>query len=312
MRTRFSVLPLAALIAAIGLAGVSPALAQSSAIDGRVGKLEKEMQAVQRKVFPAGADRFFEPEITAPTAKPSSPGTPSNAPVTDLIARVDALESQLASLTSQTEQNGYKLRQLEEAFDTYKADMQARQAALAAPSVDDMAAPADGTTGSAADAPGPAPIARTGATSAPDTAAATGAIEKPDSGDAAEDTYIYGYRLWDAKRYAEAVEQLKIVPTKYPQHRRASFAQNLLGRAYLDDGKPNLAAFAFRDSYEKFPSGERAPDSLTYLGEALIQLKKPADACKVYQVLDDAYGATLAGNLRGMMEKGRVRAKCAA
>src|SRR3546814_15128458 len=65
--------------------------------------------------------------------------------------------------------------------------------------------------------------------------AAVAAVERPDTGDAAEDAYIYGYRLWEAKFYPEAEAQLKSVVEKYSSHRRASFAQNLLGRAYLDE-----------------------------------------------------------------------------
>src|SRR3546814_4773570 len=82
--------------------------------------------------------------------------------------------------------------------------------------------------------------------------------------------------------------------------------------AYLDDGKPALASVAFYENYQKRPKGDRAADSLAYLGEALIQLKKPADACKVYAELEQVYGASLSNGLRGMMDKGRTRAKCTA
>src|SRR3546814_10854581 len=83
--------------------------------------------------------------------------------------------------------------------------------------------------------------------------AAVAAVERPDTGDAAEDAYIYGYRLWEAKFYPEAEAQLKSVVEKYSSHRRASFAQNLLGRAYLDEGKPALASVAFYENYQKRP-----------------------------------------------------------
>src|SRR3546814_5892874 len=76
------------------------------------------------------------------------------------------------------------------------------------------------------------------------------------------DAYIYGYRLWEAKFYPEAEAQLKSVVEKYSSHRRASFAQNLLGRAYLDEGKPALASVAFYENYQKRPKGERAPDKI--------------------------------------------------
>ena len=43
-----------------------PAVAQDAAVESRVGKLEKEMRAVQRQVFPNGAGKFLEPEIQSP------------------------------------------------------------------------------------------------------------------------------------------------------------------------------------------------------------------------------------------------------
>ena len=116
--------------------------------------------------------------------------------------------------------------------------------------------------------------------------------------------------MWDAKFYPEAQAQLKATVDKYGDNSVASRAQNLLGRAYLDDGKPALASVAFYENYQKRPRGDRAADSLAYLGEALIQLKKPADACKVYQELDQVYGTSLSSGLRTMMDKGRAQAKC--
>jgi len=139
---------------------------------------------------------------------------------------------------------------------------------------------------------------------------AVAAIERPSTKDAAMDSYSYGFRLWEAKFYPEAQTQLKATVDKYGDNTVASRAANLLGRAYLDDGKPALASVAFYENYQKRPRGDRAADSLTYLGEALIQLKKPADACKVYQELEQVYGSTLSASLRGMMDKGRTRAKC--
>lgn len=284
---------------AIAAVPAAPLLAQTSNVEQRVGKLEKEMKAVQRKVFPGAGGQYFEPEIAPPTAAPApAPGTPASSPIVDLTSRVDALESQLASLTGQTEQNAFKLRQLEEAFNKYKADTDARVSAGTAPAM--VAAPAAASP--------PAKPAANPTTEARKMAVA--AVERPNSGDAAEDAYLYGYRLWAAKFYPEAQVQLKSFIEKYPNHRRASYAQNLLGRAYLDEGKPALASVAFYENYQKRPKGERAPDSLAYLGQALIQLKKPADACKVYDEFNDVYGATASSNLRDVVTKGRTSAKC--
>lgn len=297
---------------AVLLAIATPAAAQNAPVEVRVDRLEKEMRAVQRKVFPAGTP--IEAEIVRPTTPTVAPGSPASTPIADLTARVGALESQLASITGQGEETSYKLRQLEEAFNKYKAETDAR---LAEPAAAPVAVPATRPTASAAiespttAAPKPvaakpaaAPVASEGRKTA------VAAVERPDTGDAAEDAYNYGFRLWDAKFYPEAQGQLKATVEKYGTSPIASKAQNLLGRAYLDDGKPALASVAFYENYQKRPRGDRAADSLTYLGEALIQLKKPADACKVYQELEQVYGDSLSNGLRGMMTAGRAKAKC--
>ncbi|CAD7336826.1 Cell division coordinator CpoB [Sphingobium sp. S6] len=281
---------------------VPAAAAQNVAIDVRIDRLEKEMRAVQRKVFPAGTP--LEAEITRPSTPAVPPGTPSSSPVADLTARVAALESQLASMTGQVEENSFKIRQLEEAFNKYKAEAQSRAEVVTPPPV----RPAVPSTDAAPAEAKPQPGTNGGATEARKLAVA--AIERPSTGDAAADAYSYGFRLWDAKFYPEAQAQLKATVEKYGASPVASRSANLLGRAYLDDGKPALASVTFYDNYQKRPKGDRAADSLAYLGEALIQLKKPADACKVYAELEQVYGSSMSASLRGMMEKGRTRAKC--
>lgn len=276
--------------------------ADSVPVDMRVDRLEKEMRAVQRKVFPAGVP--VEPEITA--APPVAAPVPTSTPVTDLMARVTALETQMASLTGQIEQNSFKLKQVEDRLKKLEVE----------PAV---ASAAGGEGGSASVSPphvAPAPTPKP-ATPAPRPASearklAVAAVERPSTGNAAEDAYTYGYRLWAAKFYPEAQTQLKSTMEKYGKTSVASRTQNLLGRAYLDDGKPALASVAFYDNYQKYPDGDRAAQSLAYLGEALIQLKKPADACKVYKELESSYDSGLTASLKAMVEKGRTRAKCGA
>ncbi len=130
------------------------------------------------------------------------------------------------------------------------------------------------------------------------------------TGDPAEDGYMLGYSLWSQKRYADAETQLTQVVAKYPKSKRASYAQNLLGRAYLDDGQLRDAAKAFYASYKQFPRGDRAPDSLYYLGQTLVRLKKNADACQAYGEFQDVYGATANATLKARVAQGRADAKC--
>ncbi|HIV77398.1 MAG TPA: tetratricopeptide repeat protein [Candidatus Sphingomonas excrementigallinarum] len=306
------------LLAGVAAVMILPtaATAQSN-VEGRVGKLESEMRAVQRKVFPNGAGGYVQPEITAPQTQTQAPGVPASSALSDLTSRVTSLEEQMAGLTGQIEQNGYRTRQLQDQFDAYKRATESRLKALESGPA--PIAPA----GQSAPLDTPAPAAATGSTrptktpAAPsvvtgDTATATpaAAVDKPSTGDPAEDAYLYGYRLWQAKRYPEAEAALKKMVADYPKSRRASFAQNLLGRSYLDSGKPSLASMAFYENYKKFPDGERAPDSLLYLGQALTKLNKPADACKVYDELSDVYGAKLSAAMKGQIASGRSAAKC--
>lgn len=271
----------------------APASAQDANVDKRVDRLEQEMRAVQRKVFPGGSTRYFEPEITAETRTASPAATNTTSAVTDLIARVDALEASLANLTGQVEENGFRLKKIED-----------RLAATEAPAVKSQGTNTAGP---------PAAAAKTAAPEAapdPERVAAVAAIVMPETGDAAEDAYIYGYRLWDAKFYPEAQTQLKKMVEDHAGHRRASFAQNLLGRAYLDDGKPALASVALYENYQKRPRGERAPDSLYFLSTALVQLGKKDDACRVLAEMQEVYPEVASGRLADRVASGKAAANC--
>jgi len=138
------------------------------------------------------------------------------------------------------------------------------------------------------------------------------AIERPATGNAALDSYTYGFRLWDAKFYPEAQAQLQATVDKYGKDPIASRAQNLLGRAYLDDDKSATAAKILYENYRVRPNGDRAAESLAWVGEALIRLNRLKDACLAYDELAEKFGSGLAANVREMMTKGRVRAKCGA
>ncbi|WNO53967.1 tetratricopeptide repeat protein [Stakelama saccharophila] len=296
-------------LAALALPGA--ARAQSN-LDARVDRLEHEMRAVQRKVFPEGAGRYFEPQIT-PTApqQQAAPGAPVSGPIVNLESRVQALESQVADLTGNVEQTSYRIRQLQDAFDAYRKKTDARLDALESAAAG-RAGPASETdahgNGTLSPPSGAEPVEKPEISA--ERAEKVASIEHPDTGDEAEDAYIYGYRLWEAGLYPEAEAQLKSVVEKYPDSRRASFAQNLLGRAYLDDGKPSLASIAFYDNYKKMPNGERAPDSLFYLAKALIKLKKPEDACQVYAELSDVYGEQISASMQAGIAEGRETAGC--
>ena len=322
---------LGASLIVLATAPVLPVAAKDQpTVELRVDKLEHEMRAVQRKVFPGGNGKYFEPEVPAPDPSAAPPpGTPASSPIADLEGRVNALETQMSTLTGQVETAQHRLQLLEDQFRAYQRATDTRLKALedgnTAPTLatgagtaapPPAAKPATATTApakpAAAPTPAPAPAAAPAAAK-PDAAraAAVAKIEKPVTTDPADDAYVYGYRLWTAKFYPEAETQLKLVVSKYPDSRRASWAQNLLGRTYLDQGQYQDAAKAFYDNYKKYPQGERTADSVYYMAEALTKLNRPAaDICQTYDVLTAKFGSSLRASMADDVAKRRAALKC--
>lgn len=302
--------------------GTQAAATPGAATETRLRKVEAEVRALQRKVFPDGAGKFFEPEIAPPrTGTTTTPLAPTGAPGAELIARIDAVEAALARATAQSEETANRMGKLEARLAALEAG------AAAAATVDQVAAtPPASATPAPAQAQVPARGSITGTVSgntAAMTAAATpaakpsaarlaavAAIEKPVSSDKGEDEYLYGYRLWDAKFYPEAAQQLKATTEKYPRHKRISHARNLLGRAWLDDGKPGTAAQVFLQNYQADKAGERAPDSLLYLAVAMTRLKETQRACVALAEFAEVYPKEATGRLATQYGAAKGAVKC--
>jgi len=278
----------------------SDALAQDRPpVERRVDSLERQMRSVQRRVFQGNTPADAAADIPAPAVSPVA-----NAAVADLNRRIDALERQLANVTGQVEETGNRVRTLEEESRRRRTEDDARFDRLEGGSPRAPAA-TPSQSPSQSEAPAPTPSA---AEPGPD---ATSAAERdPDSADPAENAYLAGFRLWEAKRYDEAEGVLKAMVAQYPKHRRASWGRNLLGRTYLDTNKPATAAETFLSNYQDLPQGDRAADSLFYLGSALMKLKKPQQACKVYDELADVYAGSMRDVLKTSLPAARKQAKC--
>lgn len=271
-----------------------PALAQDvdPGLGRRVGKLESEMKAVQRKVFPGGDARFFEPEVAPAAPAPADPvGTPASAPLTDLAARVGELEAQLRTLTGQVEADQNRIRLLEEGLAKFRGDAEFRLNAIEAGST-----PPAATTAAPVEEPAaPGPL-RPATPATPPTV---------------EGQWRAAYALVVAKD-AGAADALTDFVAANPKAARASDALYWLGKTRSNEKQYAAAARAFLDGYTTYPRGVRAPDSLLGLAQALIDLKKPDQACRSLTQLDDSYGAKLTPALKAAAAKARVVAKCAA
>ncbi|MXP31478.1 tetratricopeptide repeat protein [Erythrobacter jejuensis] len=289
---------------------VMPALAQSGDEQARIRKLEGEVRALQRRVFPGSDGRYFEPQISGSPASNSTAPTTSTTAVTDILARLDALEASLQRLTGQVEENTNTLRGLT----TRMAALEGGTAAIAQPSsgpttnlLPDAGETGSGTATRTVAAPETTPEP---AGPSAERLAAVQAIAKPQTDDAGDDEYSYGFRLWNAGFYPEAQQQLAMFVEKYPNHSRATYGRNLLGRAYLDDGKPRDAAPWFLRNYQADRNSRRAPDSLLYLAEAMIALEDTSRACIALAEFGETYPALAAGRLQSQYEANRQKVTC--
>ncbi|MBS0481384.1 MAG: tetratricopeptide repeat protein [Proteobacteria bacterium] len=307
----------------LALSLAAPAFAQSAdtGTDVRLRALEAEVKALQRQVFPGGDAKYFPPQVSTAQGVTPATGTPATTPVSDLLARMDAVEAQMARLTAQGEENSNRLSKLEARFAASAAETTTPAAANnGATTSSNLSAMTSGASTKPVTTATPAALAPKPATTTPAAAkptsasaqrlAAVRAIEKPDTSDKGDDEYSYGFRLWDAKFYPEAEQQLKLFMQKYPKHARMSFARNLLGRAYFDEGNPREAASWFLQNYQADKRGDRAPDSLLMLAEAMRQLKDSNRACVALTQFAEDYPQEAAGRLKTQYDATRGGVKC--
>ena len=291
-------------LALLGI-GLTPALAQRNPTpDQRLDRLERQVRQVQKQVFPKGqpADTALFSDEPAATA----------TSVRTLDDRLNSLERQLADILRQSEENGHRVAQMESDVARMRADSDQRLQAL-----ERAGASAAATTETAeaepaaTEAPPPAPKPKVEKAEASSTKpGAIPTINVAPASDPAEAAYDEGYQLWMNKKYDQAVTSLRAMASSFPGHRRVSWANNLAGRALLDKGQPRAAAEALLSNYRANPTGERAADSLYYLGQSLMKLGQAGQACKAYQELEEVYGSSMRAELKRLLPEAKAQASC--
>ena len=277
----------------------------------RIERLERQLQQVQRQVFPRGRPADTAGFADEPAATQSS--------VVTLDQRLNSLERQMADILRLSEENGNQLRTLAADLARARSDQDQRIATIEQRIADAAAA--------AATAPAVEPSATPPTTQRPTPPRSTGTGARPPAGgpattasanipatvpavDAGEEAYTEGFKLWEAGQYGDSIRTLRAFTSTYPKHRRVSYANNLIGRALLDQGQPREAAEALLSNYRNNPRGERAADSLYYLGQSLMKLGQPGQACKAYSELDAVYGAKIRPDLKKLEAEAKSQAQC--
>jgi TolA-binding protein len=300
-----------ALLAASALAlAPAAAVAQRPAPtpEQRLDRLERQIGEMQRQVFPKGRPADTAGFADDPAATQSS--------VASLAQRLDAVERQMADMLRQSEENSHRLQQIESDLTQLRTTQEQRitaleqrlTAAAPAPAVTTPAEPPLEPKPTTTKPPKPSakggPVVTTPASTSTTTSVA------PPAADAGEDAYSEGFHLWEAGNYDQAITSLRAFTAAYPKHRRVSYANTLIGRSLLSKGDARGAAAALLANYRTNPSGERAQDSLVYLGQALLQMGQPGQACKAYQELDAVYGSKIRPDVKKQEADAKAQAQC--
>ena len=299
MRLRF-----AAVAGTLLIGAATPALAQNQGTpEQRIDRLEKQLRQVQGRVFVRGQPADTAGFVYEPAATQSS--------VTAVNDRLSALERQMADILRQSEENGHRLSAIEGDLAKLRSDQEQRIGALeakvaqlsVAPPVPESATPVTTTAPKPAATGGPKPQP---STAKPSESAGPSAPEA----DPAEEAYSQGFRQWQNGQYDEAISSLRAFVKAYPKHRRVSYANNLIGRAFLDSNRPGPAAEAFLANYRQNENGERAQDSLYYLGQSVMKLGQPGQACKAYAELEDVYRGKIRPEIAKLLPTAKAQAGC--
>ena len=266
----------------------------------RIERLEKQVRHMQRKVYPDGQPASTAGFYDEPVATRSS--------VDVMTGRVEALERQMTTLVRNSEEAQFRLGQMETEIARLRG---ALETANRRPDpVEDVVDEAPALISTPRYEDGPSEAETSEPVPDPQPAATPVASNDPNFEAAGEDAYSEGYRLWNSGNNAQAITVLRAMESSFPGHRRVSWARNLIGRALLDSGQPRAAAEALLANYRGDPDGERAADSLYFLGQSLMELNQPGQACKAYEELQDVYGNTMRDYLRERLPRAMADANC--
>ena len=262
------------LVAAIGSALPISSYAQSSrmvtdsSLNKRLKKIEKQLKAVQRKVFKPGSK--FQGQKEAPIS--GSAVTGGNVRFADMETRIAQLETQLRQLTGRIEESNYQADQLKQKMDRLARDYEFRLAEL------EKAGPRSGTTEK--------PAAPSGV-----TPKSTGADILPAGSE--KQQYSYAQKLVTKGQYAKAEKALSVFLKRYPKGALAGNAQYWIGQTYYVRKMYTKATRAFLEGYNNYPKSPKAAAFLLKIGMSLNAMGEKTDACDAYRELASRFPASL-------------------
>ncbi len=285
-----------AAIALIAAPVVSPSLAfaqtpMDDPLDARDAKRLDRMEKVVREL----RDIVFKAQKTGAPVVVEPADT--DARLADIATKIGDIEQTITKLNGSLETTTHELDQTKRENTQLRAQVKSLGDRLTADEqkLADAAQAAQAAAAAQASPPAaaePAPPADPKAAAAASNAAFTKARQLMLSGD-----------------YDSAQTAFSDYVTNYPDTPRAPEARYWWGKTLAVNGDYARAAGAFIGAIRGWPQTAWAPDAVVELGRALVQLKKPADACQTLMELNHRYPKA-PDAIKSRAATVRVQAKC--
>ena len=185
-----------------------------------------------------------------------------------LIARIDAIESELQRLTASTEELDFKVSQVIKDGTNRIGDLEFRLVELEGGDVSQLGETT--TLGGVMDAP----------------AAVVMQSTTQDMAIGEQADFDLALSAFDTEKFAEAADLFARFNQNYPNSPLSAEAYLQRGKALLKAADPREAASAFLDSFSNFPTSPVAPEALFSLGKTLGQLGKIDEGCQILSQLE--------------------------
>lgn len=230
-------------------------LAQAETLNKRLQKVEKQLKAVQRKVFTPGS-RFEQSSQTA-----QGPVQQGSVAIADMEARISQMETQLRQLTGQVEEGNYRIGEINKKIETLVRDYEFR--------LGELEKTAQGDT------------AIKGADIAPPGTSQK--IVLPQGSE--QEQYAFAQGLVSKGEYAGAEAALKVFLQRFPDSKLAGNAQYWLGQTYYIRKSYTESTRAFLEGYNSYPKSPKSAAFLLKIGMSLYAMGEKSDACDAYREL---------------------------
>ena len=265
----------------------APAGAQDNvSAEKRIERVEKQLRAVQRKVF--GDQGSVESSTEATISRPPVQSDNSSRKlVADMSVKISAIERQMREITGRLEAIEYAQEQMAKKLDLLTKDTSIRFEEMRTSVAEPVSPEASKTD-------------KVEIIEAPELTLPTGS---PDS------QFQWAFGFVAKNDLKNGLKALNLFLEEHPDGDLSANAHFWLGRVYIQNKEFGLAAKHFLTVFEENPGHKKAPEALVNLGDSLIQFNQNDGACEAYLEFRRAYPDAKA-RLISKVDAGEKRAKC--